>query len=44
MSADARSPSNWTAAPDDWEPWMELIDRETLDWIPDAPASAAQAG
>lgn len=44
MSADTRTPADWTAGTEDWETWMHFIDWETLDWIPDAPASAAQAG
>lgn len=44
MSADARTAADWTAGTEDWEPWMQLIDWEMLDWISGTPASAAQIG
>ena len=44
MSTNETAPGNWTAGPDDLDAWMQFIDWETLDWIPDAPASAAQGG
>ena len=44
MSADRSAEGNWTTSPDDWEAWMELIDWQTLDWVPGADASANAAG
>jgi hypothetical protein len=42
MSTNQNAQGNWTASSDDFEEWMELVDWETLDWIPDAPASATE--
>jgi hypothetical protein len=38
MPADQNNQSNWTAGANEWEPWMELVDWDTLDWIPNLPA------
>jgi hypothetical protein len=44
MSLNQSAQDNWKAGPDDLEEWMQLIDWETLDWIPDVSASATQDG
>jgi hypothetical protein len=39
---DRQSPNGSSASNEEWEAWMQFIDWETLDWIPDAPASVMQ--